>query len=288
MASTLRVEVQSFLASQSASVENDQFFCIDERVLEAMVAAAQLQPDDRVLEVGPGLGFLTRHLAMHVHSVLAVELDNRFAPYLAELPGNVEVIYGDAYRLLNDRKFRKQHIPPTKVVSNIPYSRAQNMLHNYTSSPWYQGDIVWLAPITLAEKVNEEPILGAYFHAEVVREVPRNAFYPQPDTLSAIIYFHRVPDPRQSGDFAIYMRRWFYKHEDVKVKNMLREGIVKAAWDLQHVRITKNEARQLIDQLALPPEDLELLTNNIPLRYYAEIPSKLAAWFDGLQKSRVD
>lgn len=278
----LLVQVKEFLAHHPAKTHQDQFFLVDHSVIETLVAVAKVNKNDRVLEVGPGLGFLTRDLASEADEVVAIEIDKTFKPYLDKLPKKVEVIYGDAYRLLNSRKFRQKLKPPTKVVSSIPYRRAQNMLHNYTKSSWYQGDIVWLAPLSLINKVNREPILGAYFKARLIRKVPRSSFYPQPNTNSAIICFERISDPKETGNFEIYFRRWLYSHEHWKVKNALREGLITAAYSLKGLVVTKNEARKLIESLNMPVEEFEKLTGNIRPGYYFEIPQKLKGWFESL------
>lgn len=258
----------------------DQFFLTDESIARKLVDVAQINKNDRVLEVGAGLGIITRQLAAKAKEVLAIEIDEQFRPVLRALPSNVEVVYSDAYRLLNDDSFRAKTKPPTKTVSSIPYSRAQNMLHNYTNSYWYQGDLVWLAPASLAGKINKDPILGAYFDAEIVVPIPKSAFYPQPNTSSAIIYFKRIVDPIRLKNFEIYFRRWLYNHEEWKVKNALREGIIKSAHDLRGVKVTKNEAKKLLSELKIPNEELEKLTNNIRPEYYFEIPKKLEKWFN--------
>ncbi len=284
MGYNLSVDVKVLLTKYKINpdIKKDQFFLIDEKVVEKLIGVAGVTKNDRVLEIGPGLGLLTLELVKKAKEVIAIEIDRRFEPILKSLPDNVEVIWGDAYRLSNDKSFRAKVKPPTKVVANIPYSQAQNMLHNYTNSDWYKGDLVWLAPTSLADKVNREHILGAYFIAKVVEKIPKLAFYPQPNTASAIIYFRRVPDPKKTGDFAIYFRRWLYNHEDWKVKNVLREGIIKAAFDLKGVKVTKNQARKMITNLALPDKELEKLTNNIWPEYYFEIPKKLGNWFKAL------
>jgi len=264
------------------NLSKDQFFLIDIDVIKKMADIAQITKEDRVLEIGTGLGFLTRELATRAKEVITIEIDERFEPILKNLPNNTKTIYGDAYRLLNNKNFRAEVKPPTKTVSSIPYSQAQNMLHNYTNATWYQRDLVWLAPISLADKVNNESILGAYFTAKVVQTVPKTAFYPQPNTSSAIIYFKRLADPKKTKNFAIYFRRWLYNHEGWKVKNALREGIIKTAYDLSGTIVTKNKAKQLMSKLGIPDNELEKLTNNIQPKYYFEIPQKIESWFNTL------
>lgn len=274
--------IKQFLEKNPVLIEKDQYFLMDKSVIDKFTRIADINKEDRVLEVGPGLGFLTMALAKKAKEVIAIEIDERFKPYLNKLPKNVEIIYGDAYKLLNNREFLRKVKPPTKTVSNIPYSQAQNMLHNYTNSYLYQGDLVWIAPLSLVNKINKEPILGAYFKTEVKEKIPKSAFYPEPNTTSAIIHFKRIPDPLKTENFGIYLRRWLYNHEDWKVKNALKEGIIKAAFDLKNKKITKNQAKGLIKGLQIPDQELDKLTNNIRPEYYFEIPVKLQGWFDKL------
>ncbi len=266
---------KQFTTEFGADSVKDQYFLIDENVLENLMRAANITSADRVLEVGAGLGFLTKMLAARANSVLAIEIDPKFSPFLNQPSPNVEVIFGDAYQLLNSREFQRTHKSPTKTVSSIPYSQAQNMLHNYTNWQWYQGDVVWLAPLSFAKKVNSEPILGAYFNAEIVEKVPKSAFYPQPNTESAIIYLHRIDNPEQTKNFPLYWRRWLYNHEDMKVANALREGIIHSFIDIYGKAITKKQARNIVKHLDLPAPELEKLVNNISPKYYFELPEQI-------------
>ncbi len=282
MENNLLVIARQFAEQYSVSIKKDQFFLIDQSIIDKLVEFANIGKNDRVLEVGSGIGFLTKVVAKKAKEVITIEIDERFKPYLIKLPKNVEIIYGDAYKLLNNKQFLGKTKPPTKALATIPYSQAQNMLHNYTNSNWYPGDLVWIAPSSLVNKINKEPILGAYFKAELKEKVPISAFYPQPNTTSAIIHFRRIPDPIKTGNFEIYIRRWLYNHEDLKVKNALREGVIKAGFDLKRKRLTKNQARQIIQGLQIPKQELEKLINNIRPEYYFEIPAKLQDWFDRL------
>ncbi len=276
-------QAQEFVLKTGANIKKDQFFLIDRSVIKKLVEIARVTAEDVVLEVGPGLGFLTAELALRAKKVIAIEIDKAFQFYLNRLPANVQVIYGDAYRLLNHHQLRKTLPFLTKVVSNIPYSRAQNMLHNYTKSNWYSGDLFWLCPASLVNKVNKEPILSAYFKAELKEIIPSDAFFPQPKTASAIVCFRRLPNPQETKDFNIFFRRWLYKHEEWKVKNAIREGIIAAAQELKGLKVTKNQARSLIKGLKLPQTELEKLTSNIRPEYYFEIPKKLWDWYNSLE-----
>jgi len=79
-----------------------QNFLLDDRAMQDIVHAANLQPTDEVLEIGPGLGNLTRYLALAAHRITAVELDNRLFPALEKVVApykNVRLVQGDILRL---------------------------------------------------------------------------------------------------------------------------------------------------------------------------------------------
>ena len=96
-----------------------QHFLVDENILRVIERLAELDPADVVLEVGPGLGVLTRFLAARVAHVHAVELDKRLAPNLDGIE-RTTVHWGDAMRL----DIARLQPPPGKLVANLPYNIA--------------------------------------------------------------------------------------------------------------------------------------------------------------------
>ena len=107
----------------TAKKQLGQHFLVDENLLGVIGRLAVLDPDDVVLEVGPGLGVLTSYLAEHTGHVHAVELDRSLEPRLREaLAGreNVELHFGDALEL----DLASLDPAPTKLVSNLPYNIA--------------------------------------------------------------------------------------------------------------------------------------------------------------------
>ena len=101
-----------------------QNFLVDQRVLERIVEAAELGPEDIVLEIGPGLGTLTRLLAARAGRVVAVELDSRLVEALKKILAdlsNVEVIHGDILELDPAALLTRAAGFQYKVVANLPY-----------------------------------------------------------------------------------------------------------------------------------------------------------------------
>jgi len=99
-----------------------QHFLVDENILGVIERFAELQPEDVVLEIGPGLGVLTTRLADRAGHVHAVELDRSLARHLAALAArpNVDLHWGDALQL----DLAALDLPPTKLVANLPYNVA--------------------------------------------------------------------------------------------------------------------------------------------------------------------
>ncbi|MDO8621349.1 MAG: rRNA adenine N-6-methyltransferase family protein [Candidatus Levybacteria bacterium] len=173
--------------------KEDIAFLVDSDIIEKLIRIAKIGPRDRVLEIGPGLGFITKAIAKKAKHVLGVEINRTFKIYLSNLDNNVDIFFKDIKKLLQDEVFLARTKVPTKVVSNIPYSQAQDILLTFAESKWYKGDLVWIAPTSFADKINAEPILSKYFQATVIEKIPNTAFYPVPNTDSAIIHFRRLP-----------------------------------------------------------------------------------------------
>ena len=134
-----------------------QNFLTDPAALDAIVAAAELSPGDRVVEIGPGLGVLTRRLLAAGASVLAVELDPRLAEYLRrELDGvdRFELIEADALSLHPRELFPGE---PIKVVANIPYHITSPLLHAFLEGERPPELTVLLVQPEVAERVAAPP-----------------------------------------------------------------------------------------------------------------------------------
>ena len=180
-----------------------QNFLTDPDALDAIVAAAELAPGDRVVEVGPGLGVLTRRLLAAGASVLAVEVDHRLAEYLRrELFGvdSFELIEADALSIHARELFPDQ---PIKVVANIPYHITSPLLHAFLEGDRPPELTVLLVQLEVAERVAAPPGSMSYLSvfaqnvatAEVVARVPAAAFEPAPAVDSAVLRLRRRDRP---------------------------------------------------------------------------------------------
>jgi len=180
-----------------------QNFLTDAAALDEIVAAADLEPGDRVVEIGPGLGVLTRRLLAAGASVLAVELDARLASWLRrelqDVPG-FELIEADALTVHPRECFPGE---PFKLVANIPYHITSPLLHAFLEGERPPELTVLLVQAEVADRVAAPPGQLSYLsvfvqnvaHAEVVARVPAAAFEPSPSVDSAILRLRRRADP---------------------------------------------------------------------------------------------
>ena len=189
--------------------ELGQHFLVDENILGVIGRLAELDGEDVVLEIGPGLGILTRYLADRVRLVHAVELDRALEPHLsAALEGrrNVELVFGDALRL----DLAALEPRPTKLVANLPYNVATPIVvESLDGLPSIERWCV-MVQREVADRFVAVPGTKAYGAVSVVVQlvtervgfhpVARTVFRPPPNVDSALVALRRRgPLPERYG-----------------------------------------------------------------------------------------
>jgi len=179
-----------------------QNFLTDQRALERIVEAAELTPEDIVLEIGPGLGALTRLLAERAGRVIAVELDQRLVEVLrqtattkADLP-NVEIIHGDILEMTPADLVRQHRADlQYKVVANLPYYITSAILRHLLTAEVRPKLIVVTVQLEVARRIIADPgdmsLLAVsvqfYGRPRIVARIKAGSFYPSPQVDSAVI-----------------------------------------------------------------------------------------------------
>ncbi|HEY41665.1 MAG TPA: 16S rRNA (adenine(1518)-N(6)/adenine(1519)-N(6))-dimethyltransferase RsmA [Dehalococcoidia bacterium] len=197
-----------------------QHFLIDRRVLETILEAASLTPDDVVIEVGPGLGVLTGELAKRAGRVIAVELDDRLAVALREefiSLHNVDIINGDILNinpagLLEESGSQGRY----KVVANLPYYITAPVLRHFLEASLKPQAMVVMVQKEVAETIAASPgrmsllSISVQFYGGpvIVDYVPASSFYPPPEVDSAVLKIDVYPEPKlavgdESGFFGL-------------------------------------------------------------------------------------
>jgi len=210
-----------------------QSFLVDHRVSAAVARAADLGPDDAVLEIGPGLGILTRELVRRAGRVVAVELDAQLAAALPALlgpPPNLQVVQGDALQLDAAALFAG----PFSVVANLPYHITSPLLLRLLTAPRPPRRIVVMVQKEVAERVAAPPgqlsylavAIQLYAAPRIVRAVPAAAFYPRPKVDSAVLRLDVRPCPAAPDPPALLrLVQAGFKQPRKQLRNSLAEGL---------------------------------------------------------------
>lgn len=179
-----------------------QNFLIDTNILHNIVKAAELDSSKAVLEIGPGIGALTEHLARAAGRVVAIELDQRLLPILADTLDpypNAQVIHGDVLKVNLKRLFAEKFSEFSKVsvVANLPYYVTSPILMRLLEEELPLENIVVMMQKEVAERIAAKPggkeygalsIMAQYYaEPEIAMIVPHSVFIPQPNVDSAVL-----------------------------------------------------------------------------------------------------
>ena len=214
-----------------------QHFLSDGRVARRIVEAAEIGPDDVILEVGPGKGALTKLLVQRAGRVVAVEVDEGLAERLSESLGDfnaLEVVAADARDVDIDSLVAPDR--PYKVVANLPYYAASPIIRRFLEADHKPVLMVVMVQREVAREMVAEPgkmrLLSVatqlYGRPRIVTTVPPRAFRPAPQVTSAVVHIDVF------GELAVGIdseRRFFelvragFSTPRKQIHNSLRNGL---------------------------------------------------------------
>jgi 16S rRNA (adenine1518-N6/adenine1519-N6)-dimethyltransferase len=179
-----------------------QHFLVDENIVRVIGRLSALAPDDVVLEIGPGVGVLTRYLADRVRLVQAIEVDRSLEPALRDALGertNVELVWGDALAI----DVAALSPPPTKLVANLPYNIATPLVVETLEHAGSLDRWCVMVQREVADRFFATPRTKSYGAVSVLVQlaarkvgfhpVPPTVFRPKPRVDSALVAFERAP-----------------------------------------------------------------------------------------------
>ena len=179
-----------------------QNFLQDPIALEKIVAAAGIESTDTVLEIGPGLGSLTRYLAAFAREVVAVELDQHLLPPLKGVLAaysNVRIVQGDILELNPSDLIQDEYI----VAANIPYYITSAVIRHLLESKSKPKRIVLTIQKEVAQRICEGPgkmsllalSVQVYGRPHIAAQIPADAFHPSPNVDSSVLVIDIYPAP---------------------------------------------------------------------------------------------
>ncbi len=231
-----------------------QNFLVDPEALRKIIQAADIPPGSLVLEVGPGLGSLTRGLAQVARQVVAVELDEGLLPLLAQvLAGyqNVEVVSGDILEL------DPSHLVGETgylVVANIPYYITSALIRHLLAPAVKPARIVLTVQKEVAERICAGPgdlsllalSVQVYGEAKRVLRIPAGAFYPAPKVDSSVVRVDLYAQPLiASSDLDDFFKlaRAGFSQKRKTLRNSLSAGL----------RVSPDRVVALLDSIGIDP-----------------------------------
>ena len=195
----------------SAQKRYGQNFLIDSNILEKIVKSAEITKDDTVLEIGPGIGTLTQHIANAAGKVICVEIDTKMIPvleYTLSEFDNVTVINQDILKADIKGILAEHGAESAKVVANLPYYITTPIIMELLEKDLPIESITVMIQKEVAERMQVGPgskdygalslAVAFYSNAEVKMTVSPNCFIPRPNVDSAVIRLDKLKEPRVS------------------------------------------------------------------------------------------
>ena len=242
-----------------------QNFLIDPTALERIIQIAEIKPQDCVLEIGAGLGSLTRYLVMSARQVISVELDHKLIPLLndilADYP-NLLLLEGDILAMDPDEIIRQDCLPEGQagsggylVVANIPYYITSALIRHLLEADVKPARIVLTVQREVAERISalagDLSLLAlsvqVYGRPQIKARIPAGAFYPAPQVDSAVVRVDLYPEPlipeAWLNDFFRLAKAGFSQKRKT-LRNSLAGGLAMPA----------QQAGELIAQAGIDPQ----------------------------------
>ena len=239
-----------------------QNFLIDTHVLDKIIGAAQIGPDDFVLEIGPGIGTMTQYLAEAAREVIAVEIDTKLIPILQDTLkeyDNVTVLNEDILKV-DIRKIaeEKNGGKPIKVVANLLYYITTPIIMGLFESEVPLDSITVMVQKEVADRMQVGPgtkdygalSLAVQYYAEpyIVANVPPNCFIPRPAVGSAVIRLTRYQEKPVKVNDASFMFKIIRASF-----NQRRKTLQNGLYNSSELRIPKEKTVAALEEMGLTP-----------------------------------
>ncbi len=239
-----------------------QNFLIDTHVLDKIIGAAQIGPDDFVLEIGPGIGTMTQYLAEAAREVVAVEIDAKLIPILEDTLKeydnvtvlNEDILKVDICKIAEEKNAGK----PIKVVANLPYYITTPIIMGLFESEVPLESITVMVQKEVADRMQVGPgtkdygalSLAVQYYAEpyIVANVPPNCFIPRPAVGSAVIRLTRYQEKPVKVEDASFMFKIIRASF-----NQRRKTLQNGLYNSGELHIPKEKTVAALEEMGLTP-----------------------------------
>ncbi|MFA5069832.1 MAG: 16S rRNA (adenine(1518)-N(6)/adenine(1519)-N(6))-dimethyltransferase RsmA [Patescibacteria group bacterium] len=177
-----------------------QNFLYNQDTIRKILDESDLSKDDIILEIGPGLGFLTEMIATRAKKLVAVELDRRLAGFLKDKLSaykNTEVIRADIFEIDLKKHFKDNEY---KLIANLPYNITSLVLRNFLALPPRPREMLLLVQKEVAERICARPgemsllslVCQYYSSPRIIKNIGRENFWPEPKVDTCLIKLKNI------------------------------------------------------------------------------------------------
>ncbi len=257
-----------------------QNFLVDERVLDKIVNAADINENDLIIEVGPGIGTLTQAMAKRAGKIVSVEIDKTLVPILEELLedyDNIEIINEDILKVDLNALIEKYEGMKVKMVANLPYNITTPIIMTILEKHIPMESLTVMIQKEVAYRMNAKPsakdygslslVTQYYCEPYLVANVPQNCFMPRPNVDSAVIKLTILDKPpvcvKDEAFMFAFIKAAFSQRRKTLVNCIFNSGILD---------MTKEEIGRLLVSLGY---DERIRGESLTLWDYARICNEL-------------
>ncbi|HEX6303521.1 MAG TPA: 16S rRNA (adenine(1518)-N(6)/adenine(1519)-N(6))-dimethyltransferase RsmA [Anaerolineales bacterium] len=255
-----------------------QNFLVDPVALERIVEAAKIRGQDAVLEIGPGLGALTRYLAESAKKVVAVEIDADLIAPLRDILSaysNVTLIQGDILELRPEELMEQGGY---LVVANIPYYITSAVIRHLLEAPVKPRRMVLTVQREVAQRICADPgdlsllalSVQVYGNPRIAARIPAGSFYPAPKVDSAVVEIDLYPEPKIPADRIdtfFRLAKAGFSQKRKTLRNSLSAGMHLSPAEAEEILLEADiEPRRRAQALSMEAwrRLVELFSHNIP------------------------
>lgn len=252
-----------------------QNFLINQQIIDDIVKVANVNEDDLIIEIGPGLGSLTSKLADNAKKVVAIELDQNMIEILKErfsLYKNVEIIHGDIMKV--DLKEIIGEEKNVKIVANLPYYITTPIVMKLLEENLKMKSITVMVQKEVGERFCAIPSgkeygaitvsINYYSDPKIVLDVPKDNFNPIPEVDSCVVQLKLKKNHIELKDKKLFFRL-------IKIAFSQRRKNIGNS--LTGIGMTKQEVKEMLEALSL---DINLRAENLSINQYAQIANYIA------------
>ena len=260
----------------TANKKLGQNFLVDEKIIEEIIKAANISKKDLIIEIGPGIGSLTKSIIPNAGKTICIELDKKMANIISNrFKNEVEIINEDILKVDLKKIAEQNKDKNIKVVANLPYYITTPIIMKLLESNLELESITVMVQKEVAERLIAKPgdsLSGAitytvYYYAigTKITEVPNNSFIPKPEVTSQVIKLTLRKEPityiENKEKFFEIIKLAFMQRRKTLVNSLANSKIA-----------TKQKIEQILDELNI---EKNIRAENLTMEQFAEIAKRI-------------